>query len=124
MTEKRRSEFQHLLEERSYMDFTENNIRNFILNVINSYEETIMSSVLDLFDRFTIESSFSGSLYEKNIHYYNGWKTNKSYKIGKKIVVNIFSRYQSAFFAYNSWTLSFEAERFLNDVDKVMNYFD
>lgn len=124
MTEKKRSEFEHALNARSYMDFTERNIRSFIISIINSYDETLMDAVLDLFDTITIESSYTGKLYEKNIHYYNGWKTNKAYKVGKKFIIPIFVRYSSAFYSYGKYTLAFEAARILNDIDKVMNYFD
>jgi hypothetical protein len=125
LTSKKQEEFEHALNDRCHMDFTEGNIRQFVINLIGSYEQTLTDAVLDIFDMFTIRHSWhEDNKYEKNIHYYNGWKTNKAFKVGKRVVVPARASYGSPFFGYNGPQLDHRAAEQLGDIDKVMNYFD
>ena len=125
LTEKKRSEFETQIDKVCDMDFTENNIRAFVLNLINNYEKTLTEAVLDIFDLFTIRHKWDGGdLHEKNIHYFNGWKTNKAFKVGKKVIIPVNSSYANSFIDWDGWKLNYTSERFLSDIDIVMNYFD
>ena len=125
LTSKKREEFEHQLAARCHMDFTENNIRQFVLNLIGGYEQTLTEAVLDIFDMFTTRHSYRGGANEKNIHYFNGWKTNKAFKVGKRVVIPIFGSYGGAFWDWiGGWSLNYRAAEQLDDIDKVMNYFD
>jgi hypothetical protein len=123
LTKKKQDEFEEQLKHRCHMDFTESNIHQFVLNIINSSEQTLTEAVLDIFDMFTTRHCWHGEVHEKNIHYFNGWKTNKSYKVGKKIIIPG-GRYGESFMNWNRWQLSYDTARTLEDIDKVMNYFD
>lgn len=122
MTVKKLEEFNVRLQNNSQMDFTENNIRTFILNLINSYEDILKEAVQDLFQKLTIESAYHETLHTKNIHYFNGWKTNKAYRVGKRVIVNM--GYKAFIDWSGRWYLDWDAARKLDDIDKVMNYFD
>lgn len=125
LTEAKQSEFEAALNSRCDMDFTENNVRSFVLNLINGYEKTITESVLAIFDKFTIAHSWSeDNLWEKNIHYFNGWKTNKAWKVGKRVVIPIYGSYSGPFTNWGKWKLDWKAAKTLRDIDIVMNYFD
>lgn len=127
MTSKKQEEFEHQVSERCHMDFTENNIRQFVLNIIGSYKKTLTEAVLDIFNKFTIRHCYSNGLYEDNIHYFNGWKTNKAFKVNKKVIIPIYAGYSGGPFyddIFKKWKLDYNAHPILNDIDKVMNYFD
>lgn len=127
MTEARQAEFETTLNKHCDMDFTENNIRTFVLNLIGGHEKTLTEAVLEIFDRFTIRHSFdSNNKHEKNIHYFNGWKTNKAFKVGKKVIIPIYGGYGDGPFRGfgDEWKLDYGAARTLRDIDVVMNYFD
>lgn len=125
LTEARRSEFDQLLIEQSWMDFTENNIRQFVLNLIKGFDKTLMDAVLEIFDMFTRRHNYNGGPEEKNIHYFNGWKTNDAFKVGGKVVIPIYSGWGSPFIGWNGgWKLDTSAARTLHDIDLVMNYFN
>jgi hypothetical protein len=85
LTAKKQTEFEEALKTYSNMDFTEGNIRSFILNLIGSYERTIKDSVNSLFEEMTNYAFRTNKLYLDNIHYFNGWKTNDAFKVGKKL---------------------------------------
>ena len=126
MTKKKRDEFYTTINKQSNMDFTENNIRTFVLNLIKTYEQTLTEAVLEVFDLFTVRHSWDeNNKREKNIHYFNGWKTNNAFKVGKKVIIPIYASYGNPFLGYSGqWKLDYAAERKLADIDVVMNYFN
>jgi hypothetical protein len=125
LTTKKAAEFEHALTDRCYMDFTESNVRQFVLNLMDSYEQTLTDAIVDIFDMFTVRHSFGEQgVHEKNVHYFNGWKTNKSFKVGRRVVVPIRGGYcGNAFFEYGRWQLAWQAKDQLRDIDLVASYF-
>jgi len=118
MTEKKIEEFNYKIEQQSDMDFTQNNIRTFILNLIGSYENTMIEAVSEIFDKLTVKHCWLDET-SKNVHYFNGWKTNRSFYCNKKVILPIKN--------FISWSGSLQVSydhRHLDDIDKVMNYFD
>uniref|UniRef100_A0A6M3M883 DUF4942 domain-containing protein n=1 Tax=viral metagenome TaxID=1070528 RepID=A0A6M3M883_9ZZZZ len=127
MTEAKQAEFEDGISKHCDMDFTENNIRSFVLTLIGGYEQTLTEAVLEIFDMFTIRHSWDdNNKHEKNIHYFNGWKTNKAFKVGKKVIIPIYAGYgDGPFIGFGGgWKLDYGAARKLRDIDVVMNYFD
>lgn len=124
MTQKKRQEFEDQLKSRAYMDFTYHNVSQFILNLHNGYEQTLVEAVLDIFDKFTIEHCYGSPVDEGNIHYFTGWKTNNAFKVRNRVVIPIRGCYGGPFQDFGKWKLNYAAAEALNDIDKVMNYFD
>jgi predicted RNA methylase len=125
LTLARLKEFEGEIESRKNMAFTENNVRNFILNVIGSYNDTLTKAVLEVFDKMTVRHCYDDGLRNENIHLYNGWKTNKAYRVGKKVVLPIYAGYgEGPFRNFDRWDLHYDAARILEDFDVVMSYFD
>jgi len=124
LTSKKREEFDHQVNQRCDMDFTAANIRQFILNLMAGHEKTLTEAVLDVFDKFTIENSYTGGLYNDNIHLFNGWKTNNAFKVGKRVIIPVRASYGNPWVGYSGWKLDYKASEQLRDIDLVMNYFD
>lgn len=127
LTKKKQSEFEHALTDRCSMDFTQSNIRQFVLNLINGFEKTLTEAILDVFDMFTTRHCYERGIHEKNIHYFNGWKTNKSFKCNHRVVVPIGYQgsYDGPFTGYNGrWELNHDAAAKLRDIDIVMSSLD
>ena len=78
----------------------------------------VEDEIIKLFDEFSDMYSWSKEM-SANIHYYNGWKTNKSWKINEKVIIPLsgFDRYYS-----NGWEFCYKAKDKLTDVVKVFNY--
>ena len=78
---------------------------------------------MKIFDLLSAEYSFYPET-KNNIHYYNGWCTNKAHKINKKVIIPTF---ENLFDVYSWVKLSFkvhEAYELLRDIEKVCNYFN
>ena len=84
-------------------------------NMVGGVEETI----LNLFEELSNKHSWYDEM-SKNIHYYNGWKTNKCYIINSKVIIPL-----SCYSAY-SHNLDYDSAivRKLYDMEKVFNYLD
>ena len=122
LTSEKSDLFYHQLQKYAYMDFTEHNIRAFILNIISGYEQTLIDAVLTLFDTMTLKHSWhDDNPNEENIHYFNGWKTNKAFFVNQKIVLPYYSFWDSYF---KKWEVHYNDRPKLHDIDLVMNYFD
>ena len=121
MTTKKEKSFYQLLGDQSYMDFTESNIRNFIINIIGSYEKTLTDAVVDIFDQFTHRHAWDEKLHNDNVHYFNGWKTNKAFYANKKIIIPYIYCWDEMF---KKWKVGYQHRDNMRDIDTVMNYFD
>lgn len=113
-----RQDFYNRLDELSGYDFTEFNINQITkqLNeqVIRGVEETILTLFDDLSYKYSCDN-------KSNIHYFNGWKSSKSWKINKKVIIRLNG--------YGSWSDRFQPTWYqcidkLSDIEKVFNYLD
>ncbi|MDD2467791.1 MAG: DUF4942 domain-containing protein [Desulfobulbus sp.] len=128
MTKKRLNEFEEMVKDRTNMDFTENNIRGFLLNLISGYNDTLTKAVLEVFDLFTIKHCWDDGVFTDNIHYFNGWKTNDAFRVGKKVIIPVYGGHGNGPFLdwmdRTEWKLDHQVDASLRDIDIVMNYFD
>lgn len=119
LTSDMRQELYNSVNEMKVYDFNAYNIKvvqeQFIADLLQSLEETIIK----LFEQLTCEHTyFDGS---QNIHYYNGWKSNKAHKVNKKVIIPMYG-------AFYEWKFSsrffncYELTNKISDLEKVFNY--
>ena len=85
----------------------------------NKLVKSVEQTILDLFEDLSYKHSYNEE-YSKNIHYYNGWKTNDAYKINKKVIIPLRAMdWWDKKFAYSNSTY----EK-LADIEKVLNYLN
>lgn len=99
-------------------DFSVWNIMTIQEELLKDTLKGVEQTILDLFEEFSHKYNWYDET-SKNIHYYNGWKTNKGWKINKKVIIplNAFSNWSGKFYSYN-------VERKFNDIIKVFDYLD
>jgi hypothetical protein len=127
LTKKKQGEFEHALTENCFMDFTESNIRQFVINLIGGFEKTLTDAVIDIFDMFTIRHCYEDGVDHKNVHYFTGWRSNSSFKVNHRVVIPIGYRgsYDGPFTDFRGdWSLNYSAADTLRDIDIVMNSLD
>jgi hypothetical protein len=125
LTSNLRDEYCSKLKKLRKIDFSIYNIeqikREIMINMVGSLESTI----LQMFDKFSQQHHYNEE-YSKNIHYYNGWKTNKAWYINKKVILPCYRFYGGQ----GAWGYSgFEPDNYdlvaqLMDIEKVLNYLD
>ena len=99
-------------------DFTSFNIESLQKELAAKVLKGVEAAIIQLFDTFSREYAY-GKDFGNNIHYYNGWKTNKAHKVNKKIIIPMYG-------LEKKWSggskLHYGMEEKLTDMVKVFNY--
>jgi len=97
-------------------DFSVWNIMTIQEELLKDTIKGVEQTILDLFEEFS--NKYSWYETSKNIHYYNGWKTNKAYKINKKVIIPL-----NAYDIFGGYRLRSSMNK-LKDIIKVFDYLD
>lgn len=115
-TEATRDQYTKKIEELGKYEFNEANIAQMKLDISKSMLESLDDSIVKLFEEFSSQYYDEQS---KNIHYFNGWKTNKAYVINKKVIT------RCSVYSYGSLSLTYGAAHDkITDIHKVFSYLD
>ncbi|MEB5480923.1 DUF4942 domain-containing protein [Shouchella clausii] len=90
LTAEAREKLNRQLDSASDLEINATNVHMLLQAMAANSSEMLVSSVVSMFKKIT---SYSRRVYSSNIHYYNGWNTNESYKIGKKIIYPFFTTF-------------------------------
>lgn len=120
LTDNLQQDFYNRLEALKDYDFSLYNIYELKIEmqkkVISGVEETIIA----LFDELSHKHYWDKD-NSSNIHYYNGWKTNKSWYINEKVIIPL-SSWDSI---WNQFRINdYKIVRKLQDIEKCFNYLD
>ena len=99
-------------------DFNEFNIGEIRINLINKLTKATEDTILNLFETMSNKHHWYDEM-SNNIHYFNGWKTNKAWIIGKKVILpcRLYDVIQDQHY-YGTYDPRFE----LSDIEKTLNY--
>ena len=119
LTENLRREYYNKIEELKEYDFSLWNISQIKIdmskNLIKGIEETIISLFEELSNKYHYLDETS-----RNIHYFNGWKTNKCWIINKKVIIPL-----NAYDMFGDYRPSYHnIVSKLQDIEKCFNYLD
>jgi hypothetical protein len=122
LTENLRQDFYNRLEDLSNYDFSLYNIYELKIEMSKKVVKGIEETIISLFEELSHKHSWDKE-YSSNIHYYNGWKTNKSWIINKKVIIPLN--------AYDNYSGRFQPTKYpskaidkLTDIEKCFNYLD
>lgn len=119
LTSNLRNEFMERLNELKDYDFSEYNILQIRLEISRHMCKSVEDTILALFDDLSHKYHWLDET-SKNIHYFNGWKTNQAYKINQKVIIPL-----HAFDAYDRhFRPDYRCSEELSDIEKVLNYLD
>ena len=122
LTSKLQDAYSERVESMADYDFTQYNIKQVEAEMNAQIADGVKEAISMIFDKLTAEHSWIPET-KNNVHYFDGWATNKAHKIGKKSIVpsnGVFSSYSwtsSTFSVHNAYSL-------LADIEKVFNYLD
>lgn len=88
LTTKARKELQNLIDENDSLCFNRENVTAIVSGVIDGFIHVVEDAVCDWWDRITRSAFDEYNPNTTNVHLFNGWKTNKAYKVSKKSIVS------------------------------------
>ena len=129
LTDNLQRQYYNKISELKDYDFSFYNIYTIKLDMQQHLIKGIEDTILELFEEFSNKYSWINET-SKNIHYYNGWKTNKAWKINKKVIIPLngfYERYEHRNYKrVKVYDIHFRYSvvNKLSEVEKVLNYLD
>lgn len=116
-TRRTSDQYQKQISDLGRYEFTLANIKQLQVELSQSMLRTLDQAIVDLFDSFTSQYYDENST---NIHYYNGWTTNKAYIVNKRVIEGArawsYGDYRPDWYEINDGPLG--------DIQKVFHYLD
>lgn len=123
LTNNLQRDFYNKVEELSNYDFSLYNIYQLKIDMQKKVVKGIEDTIIELFDELSHKYSYWDET-SKNIHYYNGWKTNQSWIINKKVIIPLNGFYDLAYSWGGFRPTRYEVIGKLQDIEKCFNYLD
>lgn len=118
MTNDVRQSYMAKLNDLRAYDFTPENILQIQMDLTQNLFSSVDDAILKMFDNLTYQHSMEKNA---NIHYYNGWKTNKACKVNNKVIVPFYGLYDNRW--GGSWDI-WKAGDYMRELEKIMGYLD
>lgn len=123
MTSNQYEEYARNVAELADYDFSYYNIKSMQIKMNQTRIRSIEDTILEIFDLLTRHYYFEEC--GTNIHYYNGWSTNKAYMVNAKVIIPTYN-YNDTWKKFEFAT-GFKGWKFLgliSDIEKVFNYLN
>lgn len=114
-------EYGSAVREMADFDFTIFNIRQVINKMNSSLLGSLQETIINLFEKLSCEHSY-GSDFGNNIHYYNGWCSNKAHKVNNRVVIPAYGCYADSWMGKGINT--YKCKGLLEDIEKCLNYLN
>ena len=122
LTSNLQEKYYNMVSELADYDFTLYNIHQISVQMNAEMGKGVEETIVALFDKMTEEHSWYPEC-AKNIHYFNGWKTNKVHKINSKVILPTYGMFSSYSWDKDTFCLC-TAESTISDIEKVFEYLD
>ena len=123
LTNNLQRDFYNKVEELSNYDFSLYNIYQLKIDMQRKVIKGIEDTIIELFDEFSHKHCYYDET-SKNIHYYNGWKTNKAWIVNKKVIIPL-SGFKDLEYSWGGFRpTNNDTVRKLQDIEKCFNYLD
>lgn len=120
MTSAMQQDYYGKVNSLSEYDFSRYNIETVMREIAHQLSRGVEDSILELFETFSTKHSWYPEC-ANNIHYYNGWATNKAHKVGMKVIIPSNG-------CCASWGRekldSYRVSILISDLERAMNYLD
>lgn len=116
------NELHSRIKDMEEYEFDIYNINLLVKNMNAKLAEGIKETILALFEKLTSHNWRRGEDCE-NVHYYNGWSTNKAHCINKKVIIPCYEIFKDRRW-YSELLDEYNAVSLLSDIEKSLNYLD
>lgn len=132
MTSDMQEQYRSLINEMREYEFSKFNIQQVIERIMGQIAVGVEEAIVKCFEKLSAEHSYHSDVQNENIHYYNGWKTNKAHYVNNKCIIptwgcfatayreNSRGRYQD----YYTEISPIGCFNVLSDLEKALNYLD
>ena len=130
MTSEIANEYDKKISEMKDYEFSEYNIKQVFLDIREQLLNGVDNEMDKLFDKLSCEHSYWDDC-KNNIHYYNGWKTNKAHKVNYKVIIPC-NGYDTTYVCkrgsyksvYENHIKSYKCYSTLADIEMTLSYLE
>jgi len=116
-----RQKYYNQIDELEDYDFSAYNIYTIRIQLNKEMIKGVEDTILDLFDEFSHKYHWYNET-SKNIHYFNGWRTNECWKINKKVIIPL-QGFRDLEYSWGGFKPTYyDVVNKLTDIEKVFNY--
>lgn len=121
LTNNLQRDFYNKVEELKNYDFSLYNIYQLKIDMQKKVVKGIEDTIMELFEEFSNKYHWYDET-SGNIHYYNGWKTNKAWIINKKVIIPL--KAYDDYYTDRFRPTHYDIKSKLQDIEKCFNYLD
>ena len=122
LTSNLKDKYRSMVNKMGAYDFSLFNIQQVMTEMNAEMSKGVQDTIVALFDRMTSLHTYYPECIQ-NIHYFNGWKTNKAHKINNKVILPVHGLTADPYWSKNTINVR-EAEATIGDIEKVFDYLD
>lgn len=116
MTSKLQSDFRSYIKDQWSLAITHENIRAFADMVFQNRYNILDNAIVEVFDEFT-------KYHQDNRVYIEGWKTNDSWKVNRKVILPYWIKYEKNWYrGSNGFDINYSYTSKMQDIDKALAY--
>jgi len=122
LTNEAREKLNRQIEAAGNIEINLVNIRTLLMALRANQREILIDSLVSIFMKLTDRHMAS---YSSNVHYYNGWKTNSSYKLNPKVIIRVkYSDFDSWDIRDNYTSINWDTRQWVDDIVKALHLID
>lgn len=132
MTSAMLDEYHSTIEKMKDYEFSQFNIQQVISQIMGQIVTGVEEAITKCFDKLSAEHSYHSDVQNENVHYYNGWKTNKAHYVNTKCIIPTYGCFARGYKPdkygrYKDTLEGLDARgcfQVLDDLEKALDYLD
>ena len=125
-------QYSELIDDMRDYEFSKFNIQQVIERIMSQLATGVEGAILKCFAKLSDEHSYNENVQNDNIHYYNGWKTNKAHYVNMKVIIPTYGCFARGYKWDRHGRMKDTLEELdvhscfdvLDDLEKALNYLD
>ena len=132
MTSAMLDEYQGTINRMKDYEFSQFNIQQVVNQIMGQIVTGVEEAIVKCFDKLSAEHSYHSDVQNENVHYYNGWKTNKAHYVNTKCIIPTYGCFARGYKFDKNGRYKDTLEgldvrgcfQVLSDLEKALDYLD
>lgn len=132
MTSAMLDEYHGTIEKMKDYEFSQFNIQQVVNQIMGQIVTGVEEAIVKCFDKLSAEHSYHSDVQNENVHYYNGWKTNRAHYVNMKCIIPTYGCFARGYKPDKNgrWKDTLEGLdtrgcfQVLDDLEKALDYLD
>ena len=132
MTSSMRDQYSSMVDSMKDYEFSMFNVQQVLDQIRAQLNEGVEEAIMKCFEKLSNEHAYHEDIENENIHYFNGWKTNKAHYVNKRCIIPTWGCFARKYVPdkrgnYRDVYTDIEPRgcfRTLDDLEKALDYLD